>query len=400
MKSDLAHLHDAVEVAVSPRLAQLGSRLRSSGVRCGLDDLIAAHRALAEVEPTRDATYAALRCVLCSAHRDLAAFDAAFRDVFGTPPPAPPEMPLKPEDLKTPDAETKPSERVEPSAELVRGQADPQAARQATESPDEDAAPSPLRWSALEILRDKDFRAYEVEDRVVARSLLRRLAAAVPLRRSSRWRPVHGHGQRLDVARTMRASLRAAGEPIDLRFRSPTITPRRLVIVCDISGSMAAYSTMLLEYAHAAICAGRRVEAFCFATSLARVTPDLRIRDADVAIARAEGRIAGRAGGTRIGAALGQLNREHGRRLGRGSVVVILSDGWDRGEPGLLGREMARLRRSAHRVLWLDPRRAAPGFEPLTRGMREAIPHADRLMTGNSLRSIEDLVDVLRHGLG
>jgi uncharacterized protein with von Willebrand factor type A (vWA) domain len=399
MRSDLANLHDSVELAVSPRLAELCQRMRASGAHCGIDDLITAHHALVHVEPTRAGTRAALRCVLCASHREVAAFDAAFDAVFGEPLPVPPEMPLKPEDVEPPATEAKPGEDPQASAEMSRGSVDPEALQGDTPTADDEPVASALRWSEREILRDKDFRAYTVADRVVARSLLRRLAMAMPMRRSGRWRPVHGRGDRLDVAQTIRVSLRAGGEPLDLRFRSPSTTARRLVLVCDVSGSMAPYSSMLLEYVHAAICSGRRVEAFCFATRLARVTSDLRIRDADRAIARAEARLPDRSGGTRIGAALAQLNREHGRRLGRGAVVVILSDGWDRGEPGVLSREMARLRRSAHRVLWLDPRQGTPGYEPLTRGMREAMPHADRLMPGHSLSSVEELATVLQDEL-
>jgi hypothetical protein len=152
---------------------------------------------------------------------------------------------------------------------------------------------------------------------------------------------------------------------------------------------------MLLQYLQASVAARRRVEAFAFGTRLTRITHELSGRDHDRALERAAAAVLDFAGGTRIGAALAQLNREHGRRLGRGAVVVILSDGWDRGDPELLGAEMARLRRSAHRLVWLNPLAAGPEYEPLARGMQAAVPHTDWLLAGNSLASFEQLAVIL-----
>jgi hypothetical protein len=168
-----------------------------------------------------------------------------------------------------------------------------------------------------------------------------------------------------------------------------------VVLVCDVSGSMAPYARMLLQYMHASVAARRRVEAFAFGTRLTRITHELTGRDHDRALDRAASAVTDFSGGTRIGAALAELNRVHGRRLGRGSVVVILSDGWDRGDPEQLDIEMARLRRAAHRLVWLNPLAAHPDYEPLTRGMRAAVPHTDRLLAGNSLASLEQLAAIL-----
>jgi uncharacterized protein with von Willebrand factor type A (vWA) domain len=143
------------------------------------------------------------------------------------------------------------------------------------------------------------------------------------------------------------------------------------------------------------VSARRRVEAFAFGTRLTRITQELSGRDPDAALARATDAVTDFSGGTRIGAALAVLNRVHGRRLGRGAVVVVLSDGWDRGEPEQLREEMARLRRTAYRVIWLNPLAAHPDYEPLTRGMQAAVPHTDRLLAGNSIASLEELADVL-----
>jgi hypothetical protein len=193
----------------------------------------------------------------------------------------------------------------------------------------------------------------------------------------------------------VRASLRTGGEPIERHWRAPSQRPRPLVLVCDVSGSMAPYARMLLQYLQACVAARRRVEAFAFGTRLTRITNELSGRDQDRALERATAAVTDFSGGTRIGAAIASLNREHGRRLGRGSIVVILSDGWDRGDPGLLDAELRRLRRSAYRLVWLNPLAANPEFEPLTRGMRAAVPHTDELLAGNSLASFEQLAAIL-----
>jgi hypothetical protein len=158
---------------------------------------------------------------------------------------------------------------------------------------------------------------------------------------------------------------------------------------------MAPYARMLLQYLQASVAARRRVEAFAFGTRLTRITNELAGRDPDLALERAAAAVLDFSGGTRIGDALAELNRTHGRRVGRGAVVVILSDGWDRGDPELLASEIARLRRSAHRLVWLNPLAAHPDFEPLTRGMRAAVPPTAELLPGNSLASLEELAELL-----
>jgi uncharacterized protein with von Willebrand factor type A (vWA) domain len=167
------------------------------------------------------------------------------------------------------------------------------------------------------------------------------------------------------------------------------------VLVCDVSGSMEPYARMLLQYLQAWVAARRRVEAFVFGTRLTRVTRELRGRDPDAAVARAAAAVLDWSGGTRIGASLAELNHEHGRRIGRGSVTILLSDGWDRGDPEQLAEEMARLARCSHSVIWLNPLKAHPGYEPLTRGMQAALPHVDHFIAGNSIASLEELAEVL-----
>jgi uncharacterized protein with von Willebrand factor type A (vWA) domain len=247
----------------------------------------------------------------------------------------------------------------------------------------------------VELLRTKDFALYTDDEIARAHALIARLARRGPTRLSRRTRPARRRSHAPDLRRVVRSSLRTGGEPIHRHWRAPSKRPRQVVLVCDVSGSMAPYARMLLQYLQACVAARRRVEAFAFGTRLTRITNELSGRDPDQALARAMDAVTDFSGGTRIGSALAELNRAHGRRIGRGAVVVILSDGWDRGDPELLAGEMGRLQRSAHRLVWLNPLAANPDYEPLTRGMRAAIPHTDQLLAGNSLASLEQLADIL-----
>lgn len=370
---------------VLQRLAALVTLLRAGGVRVGTGELQSAARAMDAIDPAvRADVFLALRAVLCSRRTDHPIFEAAFRAVFG----AADSRDLDGDALDLP-----------PSTEFVvpRVAAPPPDAQ--PPDPDEDPEVRPAAYSDIEVLADKDFADYTDEERALARALVMRLARHMPLRETRRTRAVRRRGVRPDVQATVRASLRYGGEPLDRRWRAHVQGPRKLVLVCDVSGSMAPYSRMLLQYLHAAVATHRRVEAFVFGTRLTRVTSELGVRDPDRAMDRATAAVVDWSGGTRIGAAIGELNRVHGRRLGRGSVIVILSDGWDRGEPEQLSAEMARLRRSAHRVIWLNPLKAAPGYAPLARGMAAALPHTDHFLAGNSLRSLGELADLLEGGL-
>ena len=253
----------------------------------------------------------------------------------------------------------------------------------------------PAAWSDEELLRDKDFAQYSDAERMLARALLARLARRGPTRPSRRLRAARARGRRPDLRRTLRASLRHGGEPLERRWLKPARRPRPLVLIADVSGSMEPYARMLLQYLHAAVAARTRVEAFVFGTRLTRVTRELGGRDHDRALQRASAAVSDWSGGTRIGDALATLNRDHGRRLGRGAVVVILSDGWDRGDPEHLAEEIARLRRCSHALIWLNPLKASEGYEPLTRGMMAALPSVDHFLAGHSLASLEALAEVL-----
>jgi uncharacterized protein len=369
--------------AVTERLTALTRLMRAEGARVGMGEVLAGHRALAAVDPaSRTDAYYALRAALCSSHAELAAFDAAFAAVFAPPESDEPPVPL--EELA-----------ALPSAALPQTNV-PAPPEQAAEA---EIEAIPAAWSEVELLRIKDFAAITDAERAAAHALITRLARRAPRRVSRRTRPTRRRREVHDLRATVRASLRHGGELMERRYRTPTERPRRLVLVCDVSGSMAPYARMLLQYLQACVAARRRVEAFVFGTRLTRLTRELAGREPDRALQRATDHVVDMAGGTRIGASLAELNREHGRRMGRGSIVVILSDGWDRGDPDELAAEMARLQRCAHRVMWLNPLAADPRYEPLTRGMRAALPHVDHLLPGNSIASLEALADLMEEGL-
>jgi uncharacterized protein with von Willebrand factor type A (vWA) domain len=364
---------------VVTRLGELAEALRAQGTRVGVGELLSAMRGLEAVDcADREDARLALRTVLCSQRIDLARFDVAFQSVFGDGRPPGREQPLS--ELGS----------IERAALPQLGVPDP-----AGGAAKRDAEPVPAAWSDVELLHDKDFARYTSAEMALARELIARLARRHPTRISRRTRPSRRRGRVPDLRHTVHSSLRTAGEPVHRRWRAPSRRPRQLVLVCDVSGSMAPYARMLLQYMHACVAARRRVEAFAFGTRLTRITNELGGRDHDRALDRAAAVVTDFSGGTRIGAALGELNRAHGRRLGRGAVVVILSDGWDRGDPEQLDAEMARLRRAAYRLVWLNPLAAHPDYEPLARGMQAAVPHTDQLLAGNSLASLEHLAAIL-----
>jgi hypothetical protein len=366
---------------VTERLSALVEHLRTEGVRVGMDELLNGHRALAAVDAaSRREAFFALRAAMCSRADDLPVFAVAFDAVFGAgwhdaldllPPAARAMLPR----IGDPGANPR------PGADAL------------------ETKPVPAAWSPVELLRTKDFAQLSEAEMAGARSVLERLARRGPRRLSRRARASRRRGDREDLRATVRASLRYGGEPVERRWRRATLRQRPVVLVCDVSGSMEPYARMLLTYVQACVAARRRVEAFAFGTRLTRITRELRGRDPGLALQRATEAVQDFSGGTRIGESLGTLNREHGRRVGRGAVVVVLSDGWDRGEPELLGAEMQRLRRCAHRVIWLNPLKAQDGYQPLTRGMSAALPHADHFLAGNSLASLEELAGLLEGGL-
>jgi uncharacterized protein with von Willebrand factor type A (vWA) domain len=262
---------------------------------------------------------------------------------------------------------------------------------------DRDEAPTlAVRYSRAEVLRQRDFAHYSPDEFAEARRLMDDLRMAGSLRRSRRMRPSRRDRGRPDLRRTVRRALRAGGEPISRATVAPAERPRRLVLLCDVSGSMEAYARGLVRFLHAAVVGRGRVEAFAIGTRLTRITRELSSRDPDAAIAAAARRVTDWSGGTRLGEGLRRFNDEWGvRGMARGAIVVILSDGWDRGDPEVLGEQMARLHRVAHQVIWVNPLKSSPNFAPLARGMAAALPHVDEFVEGHNLASLENLARVV-----
>jgi uncharacterized protein with von Willebrand factor type A (vWA) domain len=328
----------------------------------------------------REGVYWAGRATLVHRPEDIAPYDRVFR-AFWLDQPGGRPFPPEPEDIVL---------AVDAGDDDSDG--DPG---------DDTALPVPtitVRYSAIEVLRHKDFAAYSHAEFAEARRLMADLKLAGELRRSRRLRPARRAAGRPDLRRTVRRALRSGGEPMHRAWQVPALRPRRVVLLCDVSGSMEPYARALLRFLHAAVTArgAGRVEAFALGTRLTRITRELGWRDPDAALADAAKAVADWSGGTRLGDGLRMFNDRWGvRGMARGAVVVILSDGWDRGDPARLAAEMARLGRVAHRVVWVNPLKAAPGYAPLARGMAAALPYVDDFVAGHSLAALEQLAAVI-----
>ena len=359
------------------QVVTFGRCLREAGLEVGPARLQDALTGLSQVEVgRRDDVYWTLRATLVTKPEELETFDRAFRAWFMRIP-------------TLPDARRKqpPVRRVREKNERREGagEGEPDAAEETSE----------VGWSAHELLRRKDFAAMTPDELARLRVLLRAVALRRPVRRSRRLRP-HHRGRVVDLRRLARRSLGTGGDPVERAFRRRTQVPRKLVVLCDVSGSMERYTRALLLFLHAVVGSGRGVEVFAFGTRLTRLTPDLRTRDPEKALAAAAERVVDWAAGTRIGGSLKAFNDVWGRRaLTRGAVVVIVSDGWERDDPELVAREMARLRRAAYAVVWVNPLKGSPEYQPLAGGMRAALPSVDRFVSGHNLASLEELADTL-----
>jgi uncharacterized protein with von Willebrand factor type A (vWA) domain len=331
----------------------------------------------------RDSVYWALRCSLLSRLEQLDAFDAAFAAFWDGSALAP----------ATPGQGAGADPAAQPAAPGAAGE------RRRPEAPQGDdggeGASSRAGWSAVERLRAMDFAAYGTEELAAARRLVRRMGQALPARRSRRLRPA-ARGTRLDRRATLRAAIRSGGHPLELAWRRPASVPRRLVFLLDVSGSMEPYARVMLMFLQAVRQASPNLEAFTFGTRLTRLTRELAGRDPDRALDRASAAVPDWAGGTRIGDALEAFDARWGRRgLTRGAVVVILSDGWERGDLELLRLQMTRLQRAAHTLVWVNPLAGSLDYRPLAGGMAAALPFVDVFLAGRNLRDLEALGEVL-----
>ena len=361
--------------ALVRQVVTFGRVLREAGLEVGPGRIADALSALEEVDiGRRDDVYWVLRTTLVTRFEEIEPFDRAFNAWFLGAPVVPPTR-VRVAKL----GRSRPGGRADPIRAGDR-ETDPQVLE--------------LGWSATEVLRHRDFAAMTPEEFDRARALITQLATVRPRRRSRRLRS-HPRGRALDLRGLARRSLSTGGEPIARSFRRRIEVSRRVVILCDISGSMEAYTRGLLLFMHAAVAAGR-VEVFAFGTRLTRLTDELRTRDPEQALDAAAGAVVDWASGTLIGASLKRFNDEWGRRATtRGAVVVIVSDGWERQDAALVGREMARLARSAYAVVWVSPLKGKVDYEPLGAGICAALPYVDRFLPGHNIASLEELADVL-----
>lgn len=382
------------EAEALERLIGFGRDLRRRGLPVGTGRIVTFCRAAAALGALdRDDLYWAARATLISRPADVELFDQVFGAWFREGIQI--ELDLPAPEGEEPDAALRTSEAVAG----LDVQEDSVVAREWHELGEgeetEGEAAIRIVASASEILRGKSFADLSEEERARVARLIRRLAVRVPVRRTRRYRPA-ASGARFDVKRTLRRSLRTHGEPFHRAWRARATRSRPLVLILDISGSMAPYSRALVQFGFAAMAAGRRVEVFCFGTRLTRVTRTLRTKDPDRAMHEIGRLVADWEGGTRIGESLKTLLDGWGQRAAlRGSVVVICSDGLERGEPDLLRHQMARLRRLVHRIVWVNPLKGSPRYEPLARGMAAALPSIDVFLPGHNLESLEELSRVL-----
>ncbi|MEU0941604.1 VWA domain-containing protein [Streptomyces canus] len=344
--------------------------LRAAGVDASAERVHGFLRALAELGPAQ--VYWAGRLTLCGSHEDLERYDQVFAGCFrGAPTERRPASPgLR---LTVRDAGAGPHRRTDHGPEALSAAASAGSA---------------------EVLRHRDVAALDPAERAALRRLLAAFALHGQTRRTARRRPARRG--RVDPQRTVRELLRQGGEPASLRRRRRAERPRRVVLLVDVSGSMAPYADALLRFAHAAA-RGTPTDVFTVATRLTRVTRELSDRDPDRAMAALAAAVPDWRGGTRLGELLREfLDRWGQRGTARGAVVVVLSDGWERGDPELLAAQMRRLHRLAHRVIWANPLKARPGYAPLAAGMAAALPSVDAFVEGHSLAALERLAAVVK----
>ncbi len=377
-------------------LVAFGRDLRERGLPVGTGRILTFARAVAAIGLTdRESLYWAGRTTMIGRKEDFAAYDEAFADWYAG---LITQGELRVEiNLPKPGAKRQVDWGEQPDdLEVTLGEVAAQWRSAGDDEPeDEDETSIRIVASGVEVLREKSFPDLTDEERARVSAMIRRLAVTVPVERTRRTKPA-SKGSTFDIRRTLRRSLRTQGEPFDRARRARKSRTRPLVLILDISGSMAPYARALMQFGYAAMAAGRRVEVFVFGTRLTRVTRTLRTKDPDRALHEIGKQVADWEGGTRIGESLKTLLDGWSQRAAlRGAVVVLCSDGLERGDPELLKAQMARLRRLAHRVVWVNPLKGSPRYEPLARGMAAAMPSIDEFLSGHNLESLEHLGRVL-----
>lgn len=355
--------------------------LRGAGLDAPLDSVIVFVNAIEQLGlENRDDVYWAAHSTLVRRHEDTPIFDRAFA-VFWDQRIALNKLEGEPETI---------------SMTLLVDDENEKNNNDETAEPIDDENTITLRFSSIETLREKDFAEYNDAELREAEQFMSRLRLAGPPKKSLRLVKANCHGARHDIRRTMRASLQHDGEPIERYWREPSTRLRRLVVLLDISGSMEPYARALLRFMHAAVVGRQRVEAFTFGTRLTRITKELTSRDPDKALAQTSTQVSDWSGGTRLGECLRTFNDHWGiGGMARGSIFVVLSDGWDRGDPEVLAEQMRRLNRVVFRMIWVNPLKVSPGYAPLARGMAAALPYIDDFVEGHSLDALQHLTEVI-----
>ncbi|MCH8874409.1 VWA domain-containing protein [candidate division KSB1 bacterium] len=380
---------------ITQHIIAFGRVLRRAGLEVATGQIIDAMRATQLIGlKSRADVYQALFSVFVTRKEQVELFNQAFHLFWRAPSKLPQVMSLILPQLKMPEtAQSKQSLRVKQALAENEAQIKPPQSRPKNEQ--KEAVDLVLTYSSLEVLRKKDFAAFTNEEVVMARQLLSEMNWNIPSKRTRRFNP-NAKGRMLDLRKTVRKNMRNEGELIQLSWRGNQTRMRDIVVLCDISGSMERYSRMLLHFIHTITAGLRRVETFVFGTRLTRITRYLKQRDIDDAVSSVSQKVNDWAGGTRIGDALKDFNYLWARRVLRsGAVVMVISDGWDRGDLPLFEREVARLSRSCYRLIWLNPLLGYENYEPLTRGIKAAMPYIDDFLPVHNLESLEQIGEVL-----
>lgn len=364
-------------------LMLFGETLRRLGLDFGSGNMLDLVRATETIPMGRRQDFrAAARCLLVHRKQDLPLFDDAFQIFWRRPAHG-----ISTRDLRSMGEERRyRNPQVGPPVSSEEEEGDLGGDRSGG-LPGIDMNQT---YSAREVLRQKDFADYTPTEITQAHSMMAELSWELGRRKTRRTQL--GGAEALDWRRTFRDSMKYGGELVELSHRQPKEKTRPLVLICDVSGSMERYTRLLLHFIHTIAGELSRLEAFLFATRLTRITRYLNYRGIDQAVDDVARAVPDWAGGTRIGEAIKTFNYTWARRtLGSGPVVLVISDGWDRGEPELLSREMSRLQRSCHRLIWLNPLLGSPNYQPLTQGMQAALPYVDDFLPVHNLNSLESL---------
>ncbi len=376
-----------------------GRELKAEGLTADLAAVLDFCRALTLVDiGDREEVRAAGEALFVRRREEIDPYEAAFQRFWRRRArPVPPDLEIVDEREQDPGKERRPGEEV--MAEAV-GEPEEAADGEGDEEPGDEVAPSVLAYSSGERIRTKAFERMTPDELREAERAIDRMLVSLPVRRTRRWQ-LHKSGRHVAPRQMMRRNLATGGDPLTWLWRRHRTEPRSVVLLCDISGSMERHARLLLRFGHALARSEVRTESFVFGTRLTRITAQLRHRDPDRALDRVSAAVADWSGGTRIGGSFREFNQRWARRVLRTSgIVIVISDGWDRGDPAVVGEETARLRRNCHRLIWLNPLAGSKEYRPLAAGMAAAYPHVDVFLPGHDLASLQSLAEILASDAG